>query len=473
MAEQLSDGVAVSRSNYAELDLRPLREHRVFIIIFVFSAMLCALALTYIYSERYRSEVTFLFKPSQVTELVKHSKEAFGTSAPGSMVVNITHTLDDLVHSDGVLRQIVAKLHLAADSPKDVSAEDGSLNRAKAALQDFAKGAISVVMFGRVINDDPINRAVAGLRKQIKLTNDDSYVYTLQVTADSPQHASGIADEAAAALIQFLRDDAQHSVGKPAEELVSLRDGKRRDVERIEAQMRELLSQNEITSIKDELEKATDTVSALRRARADTQADLRQSEGKVAALAEKLRVPSMSKLAEDGGPAAAPARTSRINADDYAKLTSDRLTAEVNSASLHARLNSLERSSASFIPRLRVLNQVQAEYDVLSAELNSAKRDYSALSDAVQEFAIRAADNQTELRLQAKAITPVLPVSPVKIYHVVFATVLAAMIAVGLAYMLDYFHIRLFLPSAGGGPRRRRREAELAPEPAVARVASK
>jgi uncharacterized protein involved in exopolysaccharide biosynthesis len=458
MAELSSGFVGARHPERAEMDLGPPREHRAFIVIFVLSAMLAALALTYIYSERYRSEVTILFKPTNVTELVKHSKEAFGTAAPGSMVTNITHTIDDLVHSDAVLRRIVTKFHFDVQPPLDLSGTGLALRlkEMKYALRDLSKNAVSIAMFGRVMQDDPTNQAVARLRKQIKLLNEDSYVYTLQATADTPERAAAVADEAAATLVALLRREEERSVGRPTAELVALRDSKVSEIEAIEAAIRDLLSKHVIASIKDEMEKTTDSISGLRRAREDALADFRQSEGKVAAYSAKLQVPGGTPSAAGGQPTALPRQFSRINADDYAKLTSNKLEAEVNTASLRARLDALDRSIATLNPRLQILNRVYAEYDVLSAKLSSAKRDYAALTDALQEMAIRTANSPDELRIAAGAATPIPPISPIKLYHVLFATALATLIACGLAYVLDYFGVRLFLPPVSGRRQRSR-----------------
>ncbi len=50
-------------------------------------------------------------------------------------------------------------------------------------LADFLSDASSYLRFGRIIEPDPVSKAIAGLRKQIKVVDDDSYIYTLRVSA--------------------------------------------------------------------------------------------------------------------------------------------------------------------------------------------------------------------------------------------------------------------------------------------------
>ena len=146
---------------------------------------------------------------------------------------------------------------------------------------------------------------------------------------------------------------------------------------------------------------------------------------------------------------------------------------QIRSRGLGAKLASIERSHAAATARLQVLDNVHAQYDFLTAQLTAAKRDFSALSDSYQESVIQSTTGQGELRLQAKATAPPLPVSPIKIYHIAAAAGVALMIAIGLAYVFDYFGICLFLPPAGGERRRVAASRALAPEPegAAARVA--
>src|SRR5206468_328248 len=134
-----------------------------------------------------------------------------------------------------------------------------------------------------------------------------------------------------------------------------------------------------------------------------------------------------------------------------------KLESEVDSRGLRARVAAIERAYNGLVPRIQAVTNVKAQNDLLAAKLSSAKRDYSALTDGIQELALRQTTSQGELHVQAKPDGSIQPVSPIKIYHVGAAAALAALIAIGLAYVLDYFEIRLFLPPADRRSRRRRR----------------
>jgi uncharacterized protein involved in exopolysaccharide biosynthesis len=469
MVDTSASAASAAYSDFEGEGLRPLREHRAFIIVFVLSAMLTALALTYIYSERYQAENLIYFKTSVVPRLVPNSFEAFGSPAPTVTYRVILQTITGLVESDEILRGIVKDLHLDYQEPRDYSGSPfvQDVKRVMYGISDFMGNLSSYASFGRVIEPDPTSGAIGALRKQIKIVSEDSFLYTLRVNAKTPQLAAAIADHLGVALLDVLRRDGQASAGKESAEAVALRDAKLRDIEGIETKIRDLLTSIQVVSIAEEITHITDRTSRLLQDRSTTLADLRQSDAKVAGLAEKLRLAG-------GGPdedTAAPRRPSRINAGDYAKLTSDKLDAEVNSRALRGKLDSLERSYAAELGRFQALNQAQADYDLMSAQLKTDTKDYATLTDAVAQLAIKTANGPTELRIQEKAQIPKTPLSPIKMFHVLAAGALAALIAIALAYVFDYFDIRLFLPP-GGGPRSRGREPPRAPafEPAAAHI---
>jgi uncharacterized protein involved in exopolysaccharide biosynthesis len=358
---------------------------------------------------------------------------------------------------------VVTDLHLDVKEPRDVSGPwyRRYYKEAKYALTDYANDAWMLLKWGRVIEEDSIETAITKLRRQIKMRNNDSYLFTLQVSWDTPQRAVAIADDLATRLIDLQHREDLRASNKHGEELAALREDKAREIDAIDTKIRDLLVSNEVASIKDELEKITERTSKLQQERTDTLADLRQSDAKIAALAEKLRVSSFPLAAQEEGPVATR-RSSRISADDYAKFTSKKLDTDIDSGGLRARLASIEQSYAALRPRLQRLTEVQARHDLMSAQLDSAKRAYQTLSGAFDEAQIRAMTGKGDLRLQAKAEATPGPVSPIKIYHIGLAGALAALIAVGLAYVLDYFGIGFFLPPAGRRGRRRS-EASLAP----------
>ena len=186
----------------------PLREHLLFILVFVLSAMLSALILTFIFSEQYRAEATIFFKPAETTKLTQHTTEALGAPFPSNtQFIAVDKTISQLLDSDALLRQVVADLHLEVprapghlQGPGMLSTTHRSNMRSR-----ISRGyAWDILRWGRVI-DDPVGGAIARLRRTLKVTSNDSYVYNLTASAKTPQLAKAIADDLGTRLVDTLR----------------------------------------------------------------------------------------------------------------------------------------------------------------------------------------------------------------------------------------------------------------------------
>jgi len=473
---------AVDSESFADA-MRPLREHRAFIVVFVLSAMLSALALTYMYSERYRAAATIFFKPAERTKLTQHTTVALGAPFPSNtQFVAVDKTISQLLDSDALLRHVVADLHLEVPEPRDLSGPwyVRYYNQVKNALEDYSSYAWDILRWGRII-DDPVGGAVARLRSSLKVTSNDSYVYNLTASAKTPQRAKAIADNLGTRLVDTLRRIDLGAAEERRDRLAELRDEKGHDLENIAEQIRDLQARNHIASLNDELTEATSLASHFQRQQGDTKAELHESDAKLAeVLAELTKLTELTARTQlptreaartqlptrEAARTQLPTREAENAGRDLAetawssrlrlgRLTSDRLDAQLRSRGLSAKLASTDRSYADAQARLQDLARVQAKYDFFSAQLAAAKRDYASLSDAYEEAVIETTTGQSQLHMQALATALPSPISPIKIYHVGAAGALALMIALGLAYVLDYFGISLFLPppSGDGGQR--------------------
>jgi hypothetical protein len=229
------------------------------------------------------------------------------------------------------------------------------------------------------------------------------------VSADSLESAAQQTDKLVEILTALLGREDRLSFEPERGELVRLREQKAAK-SRNSMQRLRLYSQTMGCLVDDELKSLTDRLSKLRQEWANTQADLDQSDGKITASAEKLRVAVPATL-NDGSPAPLPTgRASRISPDDYGKLTTKKLDSEVDSRGLRARLAANERAYNGLVPRIQAVTDVKAQNDLLTARLASAKRDYGA-DRRDQELTIRQTTGEGELRVRPSRMGR-WPVSP-------------------------------------------------------------
>ncbi len=418
--------------------LGPLRAHLAFIIVFVVSASASALALTYIYSEQYQSEATIFFKPQTITRLIGQQTEALGSPVPTTPFKVIGQTLAGLVKSDALLRSVVANLRLDVDDPKDYSGPwyVNWYRRAKDYLSDFGSDAWSFLKYGRVITEDPVAHAIRDLRKHVKIEHEDSYVFTVQAINKKPEVATSIADTIADRLADLLRSENQLPEKLQREELERLLASKTAVIKDLESQMRDLLASNQVGPLQPEIENGSSRLSQLELSRAKVEAEVRHEEARINGLTDKLGALAVANVRDSG------------MGQNFSKFNTEKLTTEVNVGGLRENLASFERSITKLRADLQQLSQIKVDYDLMSNELEAAKRNYEILSGAVQETVIRQTTAQTELHIR-EAQASQLPRSPIKIYHVGLAAILAAIVSIGLAYMFSYFQFKFFMNPGG------------------------
>lgn len=423
--------------------LGPLRAHLAFVFVFVVSASASALALTYIYSEKYQSEATIFFKPQTITRLNAQQTEALGSPVPTTPFKVIGQTLAGLTKSDAVLSSVVVDLRLDVDDPKDYSGPwyVSWYRRAKDYLSGVGADAWSLLKYGRVINEDPGARAIRDLKKNVKVEHEDSYVFTIRAINKKPDVAASIADTIAVRLADLIRSEDQLPMKLQREELERLLASKTAVIKDLESRMRDLLATNQVGALQPEIENGSSRFSQLELSWARVEAELRREEARVNGLTGKLSALSASAKARDSE------GLSRLG-QNFSKFNTEKLTTEVNVGGLRENRASIERSIAKLRADLLQLSQTKVDYDLMSNELEAAKRDYTILSGARQETVIRQATAQSELHTH-KAQIPELPRSPIKIYHVGLAAILAAIVSIGLAYVFSYFQIKFFMNPGG------------------------
>lgn len=426
----------------------PLRSHALFITIFILSAALTSLAMTYIYPEKYAAETTILFKPENILKLSEVQVRALGSPMPYTPFKVISQTVSALAKSDDILRQVVLDLSLQVPPPKVVSPiwYVRLYKETKDWISGYAADAWSMLKYGRVIPADPVDEAVAEIRKGLKIVNEDSYVVSLTARARTPEAAAAVANRVAERLADLLRQDGRAAANKQREQLNTLRVAKEVEIFALESQLRDLLLTNRIASVQEAINRTTQSYAKLEQARAESTADLSQQEARLAALAAKMRLRAILAPDDESGAPLRPVSPDRITTAEYTKLSLERQMTDVTIGGLRNRLNSYDQALARFEKELATLTRLQVDYTMLSQKLQASTRDYAALRDALAESVVKAGDAQSELRVTSRALETNAPVSPIKFYHVALATVVAGMLSIGLAYVLNYFNIRLFLP---------------------------
>jgi uncharacterized protein involved in exopolysaccharide biosynthesis len=414
----------------------PLRRHGAFIRLFTLSAALSALLLTYAYSEMYEAESTIILKPTDVVRLQQHDIEALGAPVPQLEYKIIGQTMKDLVESDPILRQVVVKLHLDAPEPRDYSGPFYYrwYKESKDWLSDEGSDAWSILKYGRIIDDDPTDSAVTTLRKNLSIDSEDSYVFELKVRDKHPDRVGAIANEIGQVVIGMLRNSQQTPAQTRSLELRGRLGKKYGEIQTAEEKISNLLNASHTASIQEEIDKGTGQYVELRTSWLDLQSQIQQQRATIAAYDVKLKGSSNPAPGEQ-----------RLQSEDFKKMMSDRLNAQLSLVGLEHKSASLGQSLLALHTRLQELPQMQVQYDLLENNRERAQHDYSLINDALQETILEQQNSVTALAVAGPAATSNSPATPIKIYHVSLATGLALLLSIGIAFVLGYFEVELFM----------------------------
>lgn len=427
---------------------RVLHEQRGFVIVFVLSAILTALALTYILSEKYEASADISYRVQEVTRFKAQQNEAMGSPAPQAPFKVIGSTLQEVLRSDAILRDVVLAMQLHVQAPVVV---DGPWYRrwyvtAKEWAKEYGGQAWSLLKYGRVVEDDPVDAAVEELRANIQVTNRDSYVFRLAVRDRNAERAARVVDHLSGVLANWLLDADRRPGRDRADQLRVLLDQKGEELARRRRDIETLLNNNRVLSVQEDGTQLTQQMFSLQIEVLRLNSEIARSRARMGQVEAKLEL-KRRLLAQVAQGASAPAQSGpagpllageNIAPEDFKKLASEQVFQELELKSLVAKRDTLQDSVEKIADRLRQLPGVQRRFDTLKMELDAIEREFTLINDGYQEASVRATTPVSEVRVLHPARVPARPVSPIKIYHVLLAACLGLPLAIGLVYMLDF-----------------------------------
>ncbi len=411
-----------------------LKKQRGFIFIFCLSSILVSVLLTYVTSEKYKSSTNIFYRPQETTVLRLRVSESFGSPVPNPPYKIINQTIQDIVTSDVILRPVVIKLNL---HKKDVPSGNiwwrSFYHRVKEWVTETGADCLSILKYGRIVEEDPVDKAVSRLKKDVSVSSKrDSYILTLTAKDKNPMRVAVIVDEIGENLVAWLKK--QNTVLNE-HKLVQLRtqlDDKRQELSALWADRTRLLSDKNLASLPQETEKLVKNLYDMDMDNARLKAMIQEKQRKLNELDEQLNT------------------TKRyLNPDDQKRATSERLFESVELKALLAKQSSLNGSAASVRSRLEGIPDLQKQVEQIDMLIASGVREFQQITDLYTESVQHAVTSQGEIRVLHEAYVPSSPVQPIKIYHVGLAAFLSLIVSTGLVSLLAFLNVRVFFASKG------------------------
>lgn len=406
-----------------------------FILVFCFSAILSSLALTYVFSERYIAATNIYYRPLERSLLRQRDSEAFGSPAPMAPFEVIIQSLKDMIRSETILRSVVETLNLDKTVKVDYSTW---YKRWYHSSKDFIKtqlsNLLSLLKYGRVIEEDATAKAIKGLRKSISIqATGDSYVYVLFVKDKYPERTAKIVDIAGQYLVDWLKEQDQTPAQNRCIQLDKQLQEVEKEIKELRNEREELLKQSNFIAIAEERAEGVKSIYAMEQEAIRFKAQVEEKRKIVRELEREIQNKSATY----------------VNPDDVKKMESDRLFTQIELHGLLAKMDFQQSSIVELRTKLQKLPSLKKQVDNLDMQIDAATRSHLHLKDLHTEAFYQASSAESEIQILYPAVVPTMPVQPIKIYHVGLTAFLSLFFSTGIIYVLAFFNIRTFFSSKG------------------------
>jgi succinoglycan biosynthesis transport protein ExoP len=462
------------------------------ILVFCVSATLTSLALTYVFSEKYRASTTILYQPSETVSFSPKVQEALGFPPPLVPLESIGNTLDEVARSDGVLEQVVRTLRL--DQKRKRPASNifvAAFRDTKDWVKQRGAEAWQVLKYGRVLPRDPFVQAMSDLRSNLSIERTSkAYTFQLEVLDSDPRLAAAIVDTTAKVLGDVLSTESMRAARATKQRIEARLRQNEQEAAELRASLEGFKRQAEISSLGEEISLKLRGVADFEEEHARVGNDLRAAEKRRDELVAQLKSQDRSvkymsttednpvvkqmrlelaqlqversglleKLTEKHPDVKAvdakiaevqeklqrevqrvvSSESTRIN-DVYQKLLSDRLAADAEILSLQAKEKALSAALEREREAVGRLTAREPALGALTLQIEAAGRSHQLINEAYEEARLAEFRAASGVAVLHPALVPTAPARPIKIVHVGVSAALSLALAVGAVFFVGFF----------------------------------
>jgi capsular exopolysaccharide synthesis family protein len=466
------------------------------IIPMCLSAIVTAVILTYVFSEKYQSSATVLIRPEKTLDLVPKRQEIL--DFPVSNYISIetaTKTYTEIIQSTTVAERVLKELGLDVFREEEGSGLRYYWKKTKKAVKDMIINTWILLKYGRIEEGDPYDSAVAKVRNSLSVKpTKETFLFELQSETSSPELSSAIANSATKAFVDYLKelnlleninskelsrdrirnsakrlDESRRAVVEFKEKhgIVSL--GKEMELELellsrvekslettdtrisgIEAKKNEIKNQIAelgrysksstkvadnplIRELKSQLALNEIRLAGMRKRYASEHREVQALLAEIREIKEKLKTEPSTLNSEE-----------TLSVDPvYQELMSELARVETASELLRAERNKLEsviREKRSLIERMPGLEAKLAKLE-LDGKLN--EDTHKLLSREFEEIALVTDRKSPDITVVHDAVPSLYPARPIKIYHAGFAGILSLIAGIGIALLMEHMNVTI------------------------------
>jgi uncharacterized protein involved in exopolysaccharide biosynthesis len=469
-----------------------VNRNRRLLIVFIVSAMVTSLVLTYVFSQKYQAATIVMYRPTDTVEVKPNvaipDKTALGFPVPALPFEAVGETINRIGKSERVLRKVVVELGLDQPEVNDKTGLAWLYTETKTTTKEWLNDAWQILKYGRVIHENPTTDAIIGLMKYVTIDTRDNYTTTIAMVDKDPERAALIVDRVAEILVDEVKELSVSAAREQAAKLTTRLADKESEIKVAQGQIEQLKSEwdfdvldNEMSLrlqtmeemeaklLQNEIKLATAraTLTSLNAQRGDIQDQVPTSQtveddplyGELQAQQALYRVEADSLLTRLGpkhrnvlavmekinsvdaklanlGAVRVSSEVSGTN-PTYEELRLQEIAAKAEVEGLAAENTSLQNAVRQAKARL-ITPQVVSRLESLELNLKTLKDDYTHIAAALEEAKTAELTNVAEVRVLFDATPIHEPVRPIKIYHVALSGILALALGVATVFIFDF-----------------------------------
>lgn len=385
--------------------LRVLLQHKWMIVLLSISAVVHAVLITYMVSEKYKATTLILLRPQQEVTLAGTLVQKKLLDFPvgqGAKPETSSITYTELIKSRTIAEQVVRNLHL--DTLKRKPKDSYWLEQWEVCKEQAKLAALKlwqILKYGKTIEESPFTTAVQDVVESISVNpTKNSYVFEIAFLAKDPSLVAAVVNETASVFIKFLTD-VNESEGRLAREFLQQQ---MEDTERKLANARQAYQEHKIRN-KSILfnEEAAEKIKLI----AGLESSLEKNHILLSGLLNRFTPENPRVL------------------------------------SLQAENDNLRSRIAQLKTGLETLPATEAEQSKLALEVKTIENTYMFIKKEYEEAHIREVKRTSDISIVSPAMIPSTPVKPIKIYYAGVALALALIIGITFSLFFEAMNTAL------------------------------
>ena len=385
--------------------LRILLQHKWMIVLLSISAIIHAVLISYMVSEKYKATTLILLRPQQEVTLAGTLVQKKLLDFPvgqGAKPETSSITYTELIKSRTIAERVVKNLNLdtLTRKPKDSYwLEQWEVCKEEAKLA--ALNLWQILKYGKLIEESRFNTAVQDVVENISVNpTKNSYVFEITFLAKDPSLVAAVVNETASVFIKFLTD-VNETEGRLAREFLQQQ---MEDTERKLSDARRAYQEHKVRH-KSILfnEEATEKIKLI----AGLESSLEKNGIELSGLLNRF-TPANPRV----------------------------LSLQAESDNLRARIAQLKSG-------LETLPATEAEQSKLALEVKTIENTYMFIKKEYEEAHIREVKRSSDISIVSPAMVPSTPVKPIKIYYAGVALALALIIGITFSLFFEAMNTAL------------------------------